>query len=130
MEVTFDYWTNLCSCGGGNVGGSCTMEMTEEEYILFKDINSKAKTGDVRNIIEYFEGKMPEELRERIDCEIYASFERQETESMIRSYGIDCFNNLSQEEYDEMTMDELIDRCIEDNRDGVLEYHIVEISFE
>jgi hypothetical protein len=49
---------------------------------------------------------------------------------MIRSYGIDCFNNLSQEEYDEMTMDELIDRCIEDNRDGVLDYHIVEISFE
>ena len=130
MEVTFDYWTNLCSCGGGNVGGSCTMEMTEEEYILFKDINSKAKTGNVGNIIEYFEGKMPEELRERIDYEIYTAFERKETESMIRSYGIDCFNNLSQEEYDEMTMDELIDRCIEDNRDGVLEFHIVEISVE
>ena len=106
------------------------MEMYEEEYTLFKEINAKAKTESVRNIIEYFEGKMPDELRERIDCEIYASFERQETESLIRSYGIDCFNNLSQEEYDEMTMDELIDRCIEDYRDGVLEFHIVEISFE
>ena len=106
------------------------MEMNEEEYTLFKKINAKAKTESVRNIIEYFEGKMPDELRERIDYEIYASFKRQETESMIRSYGIDCFNNLSQEEYDEMTMDELIDRCIEDNCDGVLDFHIVEISFE
>ena len=33
MEVTFDFWTNLCGCGGGNVGGSCKMEMTEEESI-------------------------------------------------------------------------------------------------
>lgn len=85
MEVTFDYWTNLCSCGGGNVGGSCTMEMNEEEYTLFKKINAKAKTESVGNIIEYFEGKMP---------------------------------------------DELIDRCIENNCDGVLDFHIVEISFE
>ena len=130
MEVTFDYWTNLCSCGGGIVGGSCTMEMTEEEFCLFKEINAKAEEEDAGNIIEYFEGKMPDELRKRIGCDIYAAFERQETESMIRSYGIDCFNSLSQEEYDEMTMDELIDRCIEDKSDGVLEFHVVEISFE
>ena len=55
MEVTFDFWTNLCGCGGGNVGGSCTMEMT---------------------------------------------------------------------------MDEFIDRCMEDNCDGVLDFHVVEISFD
>lgn len=55
MEVTFDFWTNLCGCGGGNVGGSCTMEMT---------------------------------------------------------------------------MDELIDRCMEDNCDGVLDFYVVEISFD
>ena len=129
MEVTFDFWTNLCGCGGGNVGGSCTMEMTEEELKLFQEVNGQAKEDEAENIIDYFEGKMPDELRERIDCAIYTAFDRKETEDAIRNYGLDCFNNLSQEEYDEMTMDELIDRCMEDNCDGVLDFHVVEISF-
>ena len=98
MEVTFDFWTNLCGCGGGNVGGSCTMEMTEEELKLFQEVNGQAKED--------------------------------EAEDAIRNYGLDCFNNLSQEEYDEMTMDELIDRCMEDNCDGVLDFYVVEISFD
>lgn len=130
MEVTFDFWTNLCGCGGGNVGGSCTMEMTEEELELFQEVNEQAKEDEAENIIDYFEGKMPDELRERIDCAIHTAFDRQETEDTIRSYGLDCFNNLSQEEYEEMTMDELIDRCMEDNCDGVLDFHVVEISFD
>ena len=130
MEVTFDFWTNLCGCGGGNVGGSCTMEMTEEELKLFQEVNGQAKEDEAENIIDYFEGKMPDELRERIDCAIYTAFDRQETEDAIRNYGLDCCNNLSQEEYEEMTMDELIDRCMEDNCDGVLDFHVVEISFD
>ena len=130
MEVTFDFWTNLCGCGGGNVGGSCTMEMTEEELKLFQEVNEQAKEDEAENIIDYFEGKMPNELRERIDCAIHTAFDRQETENPIRNYGLDCFNNLSQEEYDKMTMDELIDRCMEDNCDGVLDFHVVEISFD
>jgi hypothetical protein len=130
MEVTFDFWTSLCGCGGGNVGGSCTMEMTDEEFELFQEVNGQAKEDEAENIIDYFEGKMPDELRERIDCAIYTAFDRQETEDTIRNYGLDCFNNLSQEEYDEMTMDELIDRCMEDNCDGVLDFYVVEISFD
>ena len=130
MEVTFDFWTNLCGCGGGNVGGSCTMEMTKEEIKLFQEVNEQAKEDEAENIIDYFEGKMPDKLRERIDCAIHTAFDRQETEDAIHSYGLDCFNNLSQEEYDEMTMDELIDRCMEDNCDGVLDFHVVEISFD
>lgn len=130
MEVTFDFWTNLCGCGGGNVGGSCTMEMTEDELKLCQEVNEQAKEDEAENIIDYFEGKMPDELRERIDCAIYTAFDRQETEDAIRNYGLDCFNNLSQEEYDEMTMDELIDRCMEDNCDGVLDFYVVEISFD
>ena len=130
MEVTFDFWTNLCGCGGGNVGGSCTMEMTEEELKLFQEVNGQAKEDEAENIIDYFEGKMPDEIRERIDCAIYTAFDRQETEDTIRNYGLDCFNNLSLEEYDEMTMDELIDRCMEYNCDGVLDFYVVEISFD
>ena len=54
MEVTFDFWTNLCGCGGGNVGGSCTMEMTEEELKLFQEVNGQAKEDEAENIIDYF----------------------------------------------------------------------------
>ena len=63
MEVTFDFWTNLCGCGGGHAGGTCTMEMSEEEF-------------------------------------------------------------------DDLSMEELIDRCMEDNCDGVLDFYVVEISFD
>ena len=129
MEVTFDFWTNLCGCGGGNVGGSCTMEMTEEELKLFQEVNEQAKENEAENIIDYFEGKMPDELRERIDCAIHTAFDRQEAEDYIRIFGIDCFSNMSEEEFDDLSMEELIDRCIEDNCDGVLEFHVVEISF-
>ena len=129
MEVTFDFWTNLCGCGGGNVGGSCTMEMTEEELKLFQEVNGQAKEDEAENIIDYFEGKMPDELRERIDCAIHTAFDRQEAEDYIRIFGIDCFSNMSEEEFDDLSMEELIDRCIEDNCDGVLEFHVVEISF-
>ena len=31
MDVTFDYWTNLCYCCGSNVGGTCTIDLTEDE---------------------------------------------------------------------------------------------------
>lgn len=129
MEVTFDFWINLCGCGGGNVGGTCTMEMTDEEFKLFQDVNDQAKEDEAENIIDYFEGKMPDELRERIDCAIYTAFDRQEAEDYIRIFGIDCFSNMSEEEFDDLSMEELIDICIEDNCDGALEYHVVEISF-
>ena len=106
------------------------MEMTKEELKLFQEVNGQAKEDEAENIIDYFEGRMPDELRERIDCAIYTAFDRQETEDAIRNYCLDCFTNLSQEEYDEMTMDELINRCMEDNCDGVLDFYVVEISFD
>jgi hypothetical protein len=57
----------------------------------------------------------------------------QRTEWSLRIFSlyiVKSFNNLSQEEYDKMTMDELIDRCMEDNCDGLLDFHVVEISFD
>lgn len=129
MNVTFDFWTNLCGCGGGNVGGTCTMEISEDELQVFKQANEMAEEDEAEKIIDYFEGKMPEELRERIDHAIFRAFQRQEAEDSIRCYGIDCFSNMSEEEFDDLSMEELIDRCIEDNCDGVLEFHVVEISF-
>ena len=85
MKVTFDFWTNLCGCGGGNVGGTCTMEMSEDELQVFKQANEMTEEDEAEKIIDYFEGKMPEEF---------------------------------------------IDRCMEDNCDGVLDFYVVEISFD
>ena len=85
MNVTFDFWTNLCGCGGGNVGGTCTMEMSEDELQVFKQANEMTEEDEAEKIIDYFEGKMPEEL---------------------------------------------IDRCMEDNCYGVLDFYVVEISFD
>ena len=106
------------------------MEMSEDELQIFKQANEMAEEDEAEKIIDYFEGKMPEELRERIDHAIFKAFQRQEAEDSIRSYGIDCFSNMSEEEFYDLSMEELIDRCIEDNCDGVLDFYIVEICFD
>lgn len=125
--VTIDYWTNLCRCFGSNVGGSCTIEMTDEELALFREVNEQAQKDGAKNIIMYFDGKLPDDLMENIDYEIYQSLSRIEAEDAIDSYGIECFSDMSEEEYDEMSREELIERCMEDS-DGVLDYSIVEIK--
>lgn len=125
--VTIEYLTNLCRCFGSNVGGSCTIEMTDEELALFREVNEQAKKDGAKNIIMYFDGKLPDELMENIDYEIYQSLSRIEAEDAIDSYGIECFSDMSEEEYDEMSREELIERCMEDS-DGVLDYSIVEIK--
>ena len=128
--MTFDFWTNLCSCCGGNIGGSCTMEMSDEEVQLFKEVNAQAEDDEADNIIDYFKDKMPGELFERIDYAIFKAFERQEAEVAVRSYGLDCFKNMSAEEFEELSMEELIDRCLEDNCDGAWDFYVVKICFE
>ena len=128
MDVTFDYWTNLCYCCGSNVGGTCTIDLTEDELKLFKEVNENAAKDQAEDIIEYFEGKVPEELREKIEDGIYDSFRRAEAESVLRSYGIDCLSNITEEEYNSMTMEERIERCMEE-ADGEMDFCIVEIKF-
>ena len=51
-------------------------EMTEDELKLFKEVNENAAKDQAADIIEYFEGKVPEELREKIEDGIYDSFRR------------------------------------------------------
>ena len=125
--VTLDYWTNLCRCFGSNVGGSCTVEMTEEELALFRKINDQAIEDEAEDVIKYFDGKMPDDLKDKIDYEIYQSFRRVEAEEALDSYGFDCFSNMSLEEYEEMSREELIERCMEE-ADGELDFYVVEIQ--
>jgi hypothetical protein len=125
--VTIDYWTNLCRCFGSNVGGSCTIEMTDEELALFREVNEQAIKDGAKNIIMYFDGKLPDELKDNIDYEIYQSLSRIEAEDAIDSYGIECFLDMSEEEYDELSREELIERCMEES-DGVLDFSVVEIK--
>lgn len=101
--------------------------MTDEELALFREVNEQAKKDGAKNIIMYFDGKLPDELMENIDYEIYQSLSRIEAEDAIDSYGIECFSDMSEEEYDEISREELIERCMK-NSDGVLDYSIVEIK--
>ena len=125
--VTLNYWTNLCRCFGGNVSGTCNIEMTNEELELFREINDQATENEAEDIIEYFDGKMPDELKDKIDYEIYQSFRRVEAEDALDSYGFDCFSSLSLDEYEEMSREELIERCMEE-ADGELDFYVVEIQ--
>lgn len=103
------------------------IEMTDEELALFREVNEQAQKDGAKNIFMYFDGKLPNELMENINYEIYQSLSRIEAEDAIDSYGIECFSDMSEEEYDEMSREELIERCMEDS-DGVLDYSIVEIK--
>ena len=114
--------------------GKCIKEnyltylMKNKVYMLFKEVNENAGKDQAADIIEYFEGKVPEELREKIEDGIYDSFRRAEAESVLKSYGIDCLSNITEEEYNSMTMEERIERCMEE-ADGEMDFCIVEIKF-
>ena len=101
--------------------------MTNEELELFREINDQATENEAEDIIEYFDGKMPDELKDKIDYEIYQSFRRVEAEDALDSYGFDCFSSLSLDEYEEMSREELIERCIEE-ADAELDFYVVEIQ--
>lgn len=101
--------------------------MTEEELALFRKINDQAIEDEAEDVIKYFDGKMPDDLKDKIDYEIYQSFRRVEAEDALDSYGFDCFSNLSLDEYEEMSREELIERCMEE-ADGELDFYVVEIQ--
>lgn len=43
------------------------------------------------------------------------------------SYGFDSFSNLSLDEYEEVSREELIERCMEE-ADGEIDFYVVEIQ--
>lgn len=101
--------------------------LSNTKLALFSKINDQALEDEAEDVIKYFDGKMPDDLKDKIDYEIYKSFRRVEAEDALNSYGFDCFSNLSLDEYEEMSREELIERCMEE-ADGELDFYVVEIQ--
>ena len=105
----------------------CRSAYKNTKLALFSKINDQALEDEAEDVIKYFDGKMPDDLKDKIDYEIYQSFRRVEAEDALDSYGFDCFSNLSLDEYEEMSREELIERCMDD-ADGELDFYVVDIQ--
>lgn len=122
-KISFKYWTNLCYNLGTCYSGECTVEMNDEELKLFQ-IYTRAINDKAKSVIEYLCTLMPKSLIESIDEAIYFDVVYNSAKHDIKVHGIDCFEDMSWEEFNSLTTEELIERCIEENADGVYEYEV------
>ncbi|MBR5510642.1 MAG: leucine-rich repeat domain-containing protein [Bacteroidaceae bacterium] len=122
--VTFSYEGQL----DFYIDGECTLELTSKELELFKKFNQQAKDEDADDILAYFEEQMPESLYDKIEAAINNQIRYNDSEEMIEQEGINCFPEMSQKVFDSMTMEELIERYMDDNCDGIYEFIIENIE--
>lgn len=126
VPVTFRYKGELFF----SVNGECTVKMTEKELGLFKQLIQQSKEEKVKDILEFLEENMPESLYDDIYSEISYQIRYNDAKETIEREGMSCFNDMDEDLYDSMTMDELIDRFMDDNIDGIFEYSIDSIKLE
>ncbi len=122
--VTFSYEGQL----DFYIDGECTLELTSKELKLFKKFNQQAKDEDADDILAYFEEQMPESLYDKIEAAIECQIRYNDSKEMIEQEGINCFTHMSQKVFDSMTMEELIERYMDDNCDGIYEFIIENIE--
>ena len=127
VPVTFAYEGQL----DFSIEGECTMEMTEQELAIFKQLTQEAKENKADDILAYYaDNGMPEELHNKIDIEILHEIKRQEALEVIEREDLDYFGDMSYEEFEAMTEEELIDRFMEECIDGIWEYLIAKIEIK
>ena len=126
-KIVFKYWTDMCLDLSGDITGKCTIEMNDDELKLFQ-IYTRAINDKAKNVIEYLKTLMPQSLLEDIDYVIYQDVVYNSTKIAIENHGLDCFEDMGYEEFNRLTMDELIERSIEDNCDGVYDYRVVKLE--
>ena len=127
VPVTFAYEGQL----DFSIEGECTMEMTEQELELFKQLTQEAKENRADDILAYYaDNGMPEELHNKIDIEILHEIKRQEALGAIKRKNLDYFGDLRREVFEAMTEEELIDRFMEECIDGIWEYLIEKIEIK
>ena len=127
VPVTFAYEGQL----DFSIEGECTMEMTEQELELFKQLTQEAKENKADDILAYYaDYSMPEELHNKIDIEILHEIKRQEALGAIKRKNLDYFGDMSYEVFEAMTEEELIDRFMEECRYGIWEYLIEKIEIK
>ena len=106
------------------------MNMTAKELEQFKQLNQQAKDEDVDDVLAYFEENMEKSLYEDIDCEISNMVRYNDAKECIKHNMLDCFEDMDQDEFDSMTEEELIERFIDDNIDGLYEFIIERIDIK
>ena len=126
VTVTFTYEGQLCF----SIEGECTMEMTETELKLFKEVNEKAKKDGTDNILAYFEEELPESLYWDIHSEIERDIRYRDAEEIVEREGISCFANMDEEEYEELSFDELVAQFVDENLMGIYEFLIEKIEIK
>lgn len=125
VSVTFAYEGQL----DFSIEGECTMEMTEQELAIFKQLTQEAKENKADDILAYYaDYGMPEELHNKIDIEILHEIMLQEALGAIKRKNLDYFGDMSYEVFEAMTEEELIDRFMEECIDGIWEYLITRID--
>ena len=126
VTVTFTYKGQL----DFSIEGECTMNMTAKELEQFKQLNQQAKDEDVDDVLAYFEENMEKSLYNDIDCEINKMVRYNDAKECIKHNMLDCFEDMDQDEFDSMTEEELIDRFLDDNIDGLYEFIIENIEIK
>ena len=126
VSVTFTYKGQL----DFSIEGECTLEMTVKELTHFKKLNQQAKDEEVDDVLAYFEENMEKSLYNDIDCEINKMVRYNDAKECIKHNMLDCFENMDQDEFDSMTEEELIERFLDDNIDGLYEFIIERIDIK
>ena len=126
VSVTFTYKGQL----DFSIEGECTLEMTVKELTHFKKLNQQAKDEEVDDVLAYFEENMEKSLYNDIDCEINKMVRYNDAKECIKHNMLDCFEDMDQDEFDSMTEEELIERFLDDNIDGLYEFIIERIDIK
>jgi len=130
--ISFDYWTDLMRCGcGGNVGGSTSITLNDDYATAF--IESIVPAMSTRDMLKYFKENLPEELSGIICKTITTDFERVMAYDAICSCGSEVFSsNITEEEFESLTKDQLIDRLLNETEGerGEADYVIVDIEIK
>ena len=128
-RVLFEYRTNLCYCLGSNFAGECLVEMSDA-HLKFFQLYSKAVNDNAKGVVSYLDEEMPEMLRDCINNAIALDIKRRGALRAVETYGVDCFENMSQEEFESLSMDNLVESCVKANWNSKLEYQLVMINIK
>lgn len=126
--IRFNYWTNLMRCGcGGNVGGTTSVDLDEQEEKAFLDTIDPAK--ERRDMLGYFRENLSPSLSDRICGAVIADFQRVMAQDAIDMVGKDVFSSeMTDEEFESMTNEELVDRLVSETDYTEEDYVIVDIE--
>ena len=126
VPVTFTYEGELAF----SVEGECTVQMTAKELSLFRQLIQQSEDEDVEDVLEFFKENMPESLYDDIYYEIRYQIRYNDAKDAIECEGRLYFNDMDDVLYDSMTTDELINRFLDDNAEGIFDFSIRSIELK